>query len=69
MSLSARVTKLEQAGMPRPPYVVRISGQQTAQDAEAIATARRHGYSFAVLPFKCRTVAEWSARNSAEARR
>lgn len=63
MNLRSRVTKLECYRMPRPPYVVRVSHPPTPLDAEAVAAARRQGHSFAIVPFKAASVAEWQAQH------
>jgi hypothetical protein len=58
-NLSARIAKLEQWRIPRPPYVVRVSDPRTLEDHAAIAAA---GRPVAVLPHKCGSVEEWAAR-------
>jgi hypothetical protein len=61
-NLEVRIAKLEQWRMPRPPYVVRVSDPRTPQDP-AIAAA---GSPIAVLPHKCSSIEEWSARYAAK---
>jgi hypothetical protein len=58
-NLEIRVAKLEQWRMPRPPCVVRVSDPKTPEDRAAIAAA---GGPVAVLPHKCGSVEEWTAR-------
>ena len=58
-NLETRIAKLEQWRVPRPPYVVRVHFPMTAEDRAAVANARGR---VAVLPYKCATVEEWSAR-------
>ena len=58
-NLETRIAKLEQLRVPRPPYVVRVNVPMTAEDRAAVANARN---GVAVLPYKCATVEEWSAR-------
>jgi hypothetical protein len=62
-NLEVRIAKLEQWRMPRPPYVVRVSDPRTPQDRAAIAAA---GRPIAVLPHKCSSIEEWSARYAAK---
>ena len=58
-NIETRIAKLEQWRLPRPPYVVRVNFHMTAEDRAAVANARG---CVAVLPYKCATVEEWSAR-------
>jgi hypothetical protein len=58
--LEARIAKLELWQVPRPPYVVRVNFPMTTEDRAAVANAR--GSRVAVLPYKCATTEEWSAR-------
>jgi hypothetical protein len=58
-NLETRIAKLELWRVPRPPYVVRVNFPMTAEDRATIANA--HG-RVAVLPYKCATIEEWSAR-------
>jgi hypothetical protein len=58
-NLETRIAKLEQWHLPRPPYVVRVNFHMTAEDRASIANPRGR---VAVLPYKCATVEEWSAR-------
>jgi hypothetical protein len=58
-NLETRIAKLEQWRLPRPPYVVRVNFPVTAEDRATAANARG---CVAVLPYKCATVEEWSAR-------
>jgi hypothetical protein len=60
-NLETRIAKLEQWRLPRPPYVVRVNFPM--EDRSAVANARG---CVAVLPYKCATVEEWSARYAKE---
>jgi hypothetical protein len=61
--LKTRIAKLEQWRAPRPPYVVRVSDPTTPADRAAIAAA---GRPIVVLPHKCSSTEEWSARYSSK---
>jgi hypothetical protein len=60
-AIELRLKKLELGRVPRPPYVVSVNYPMTATDRAAIANARG---PVAVLPYKCATVEEWSARSA-----
>jgi hypothetical protein len=63
-NLETRIAKLEQWRLPRPPYVVRVNGPMPAERRVAANGRGR----VAVLPYKCATVEEWSARYAMEPR-
>ena len=62
-NLETRIAKLEQWRLPRGPYVVRMNFPVTAEDRATVANVRGR---VAVLPYKCATVEEWSARYARE---
>ncbi len=57
-TFEARILKLEQYRLPRPPYVIRVGSPRTGADNTAVASAR--GY-FAIIPHKCASVDQWRA--------
>jgi hypothetical protein len=58
MSIATRITKLENARVPkeRHPYVYRVSDPPTSQELFEIKAAT---WPHAILPRKCNTMAEW----------
>jgi hypothetical protein len=62
-NLHTRVAKLEQRRAQRRQYVVRASDPKTPDDYTAIAAS---GRPVAVLPHKCSSIEEWSARYAAK---
>jgi hypothetical protein len=61
MSIATRITKLEDARAPkaRRPCVYRVSNPPTSQELAEIKAAT---WPHAILPRKCKTMAEWVMR-------